>query len=87
MIHRKPLLDLPKIIYQNFDQSAEVRVTYRKIISKQIRRVGGRDSTEVVSALLTQPTRVWFPAFPKCFLIFDVTEVNRRRYLEQWAVA
>ena len=54
--------------------------------------VGGRHSTEVASALLTQPTRVRIPAFPKFFRriissSFDVAEVNRRRCLEQWTVA
>ena len=29
--------------------------------------MGGRHSTEVAPALLTQPTRIRFPAFPKFF--------------------
>ena len=34
--------------------------------------MGGRHSTEVASALLTQPTRVGLPVFPKFFLIPDL---------------
>ena len=42
---------------------------------------GGRHSTSVAFALLTQPARVRFSAFPKFFSenYFDVAEVYRQR--------
>ena len=48
---------------------------------------GGRHSTEVVFALLTQPTQVRFLAFPRFFLNFlMLLRFNDSALLREWTV-